>query len=138
MNQVFIYYLYYIYFHTNGSWMCEFLSHVIDLSQAEDGEGARRPVESVVRHLIHRKCNSWVLQGKESGDQVNLMLKFATDGAKIGKKFSGVKGVVSIIKPRETIGENGSSPDDEGLVYIYKGMFINMNVKHICYFAVLC
>ena len=40
------------------------------------------------------------------------------------KKFSGVKGVISLVHPRTSLNERArdeGSPDDECLVYVYKG-----------------
>ena len=78
-----------------------------------------------MRHLLQKHNHQGIYSTKNQGDTVEITLKFSTDGAKIGKKFSGVKGVVSVVTPRDQVCAEQSetaSPDNECLLYIYTGL----------------
>ena len=60
-------------------------------------------------------------------DTVTLTLRFATDGAKMSKNINSVRGVVCLVKPRETPDDCErlaiNSPNDELTLYLYTGKF---------------
>lgn len=61
------------------------------------------------------------LQGKA---HFNLELKFGLDGAKLSKRYGGVKGSISDVAARNQVVDQTGSPDDECIAFMYKGIHI--------------
>lgn len=93
---------------------------MIFLLQAGDGEGCCRSVADVITFMV-KKDN--LLLNTVGQEPIELTIKICCDGAKLGKNFSAVKTAIAIVTDRNNIPRlHRSSPDDEYLISIYKGM----------------
>lgn len=92
---------------------------------------SRRRLVDVLEVLLRKKKYAHLLQ--ESTGDINLMLRFAADGAKLSKYQDSVRGVMKIVLPRPDLSDPlvplSMSPDDETTLFLYTGKYQSSVIK---------
>lgn len=86
-----------------------------------EGECAYRSVTEVITKYILKLDQTKQLLA--NGQSPQLLFKFSSDGAKLTKRFSGVKGAISLVNPRNVQHSHKGTVDDECIIYMYKGEY---------------
>ncbi len=93
-----------------------------------------QPNEDAAFRRLQDVVEYQVTQGKMAMP-TKLLLRFACDGAKIGKKRNSVRGCVKVMTDRdrlpETEGHISITPDDELTLFFFLGMYTHRNVSNI-------
>lgn len=78
-----------------------------------------RCLKDVLEYMLRMKENTNILD--VDTPDVTVTLRFSTDGAKMSKKITAVRGVVYLVNDRDKITLH--SPDDEVTLFLYTGKY---------------
>lgn len=86
-------------------------------------DAAFRRLEDIVDFIYTDGNNTEYISQQE--DVATMLMRFSTDGAKMGKNIDSVRGVVKPLIPRDrlpaSVNEISMSPEDEYTLYLYMG-----------------
>ncbi len=90
-----------------------------------NADAAFRRLDDIVDFICSEDKNKeYVVQ---QNDVIHMVMRFSTDGAKMAKNISSVRGVVKPLIPRDQLPADVSkismSPEDEYTLYLYMGKY---------------
>ncbi len=100
------------------------------LLQAREDAAFRRLDDIIELLWAEGHLKGFVTKEQDIGQ---ILMRFSTDGAKMAKSISSVRGVVKPLIPRDSlpkdVAEISMSPDDEYTLYLYMGKHC---AQHTC------